>query len=217
MPNRDYQDKRLNYQQMTLDDEFAQSNPFTLFQTWIDAAFTSQVHEPNAMTLATVDAQQQPHARVVLLKSFDTQGFVFYTNYDSAKGKELTVSNKAALNFYWPEMERQVRLEGLVSKIDATESDEYFQNRPRASQVGAFVSRQSQPLANRAELDKLLEEAQQNLETRQVPRPQNWGGYRLTPASFEFWQGRPNRLHDRIKFIQSTFDPTNWTGQRLFP
>lgn len=217
MTNRDYQDKRQNYQQKALDDSLMKQDPFAIFQSWMDEAFEKEVLEPNAMTLATVDAQQQPHARMVLLKAFNKDGFIFYSNYESSKGKELTASNKASLSFYWAELERQIRIEGLVEKLPTEESDAYFQSRPQASQLSAYVSRQSQPVDSKLTLENLLESAQGKFGKNSVPRPANWGGYRLAPLFFEFWQGRPNRLHDRIKFTRSSYDPTAWTGQRLFP
>lgn len=218
MPNRDYHDHRKNYQLGVLGDEFLNADPYELFQQWMDEAFAHQVLEPTAMTLSTVDSQQQPHSRIVLLKAFDKhQGFVFYTHYESAKGRELITSKRAALNFFWPQLERQIRLEGVVEKISAQASDQYFKSRPLDSQISAYISRQSQEVASRAELEQRIAEAQQAFSDKPVPRPHNWGGYSFTPKRFEFWQGRPNRLHDRIQFQPHFTDPQSWSSSRLSP
>lgn len=217
MPNRDYHDHRQSYELGELSDQFLNANPLELFQNWMDDAFEKQVAEPTAMTLATVDAAQQPHARIVLLKAFDAEGFVFYTHYESAKGRELITSKRAALNFFWPELERQVRIEGLVEKIAPADSDRYFQSRPIDSQLSAYISKQSQTVDNRATLEQRMQEAQQQFAGKPIPRPTSWGGYRLTPKRFEFWQGRPNRLHDRIQFSIHPTDPQAWSSARLCP
>lgn len=217
MPNRDYHDHRLNYQMGELSDEFLKHNPYELFQQWMDEAFENKVSEPTAMTLATVDATQQPHARIVLLKAFDRDGFVFYTHYESAKGRELITSKRAALNFFWPQLERQIRIEGLVEKIKPEDSDRYFHSRPIDSQLSAYISRQSQTVENRQVLEQRLEKAKAEFSGKTVPRPETWGGYRLIAKRFEFWQGRPNRLHDRLQFSIHPTDPQAWSSVRLSP
>lgn len=217
MPNRDYHDHRLNYETGELGDQFLTSNPFELFQQWMDDAFSQQVDEPTAMTLATVDASQQPHSRIVLLKAFDRNGFVFYTHYESAKGRELITSKRASISFFWPKLERQIRIEGLVEKLSPDASDRYFQSRPVDSQISAYISKQSQAVASRAELEQRMEDAKQEFAGKTIPRPNNWGGYCLTPKRFEFWQGRPNRLHDRLAFTIHPTDPQAWSSSRLSP
>jgi pyridoxamine-phosphate oxidase len=217
MPNRDYHDHRKNYQLGELNDQYLEANPFTLFQQWMDDAFEQGVLEPTAMTLSTVDAAQQPHARIVLLKAFSSEGFLFYTHYESAKGRELITSKRAALTFFWPALERQIRLEGIVEKLSSDESDRYFQSRPRDSQISAYISKQSQTVDTRAQLEQRMQEAQQRFADQAIPRPENWGGYRFIPKRFEFWQGRPNRLHDRIQFTTHPTDPQAWSSTRLSP
>jgi pyridoxamine 5'-phosphate oxidase len=217
MPNRDYHNQRQNYELGVLSDDFLDANPLELFQQWMDDAFEKKVIEPTAMTLATVDATQQPHARIVLLKAFDKEGFVFYTHYESAKGRELITSKRAALSFFWPELERQVRIEGLVEKISPEASDRYFQSRPVDSQISAYISKQSQTVPNRETLEQRMAQAKKEFAGKPIPRPATWGGYRLIPKRFEFWQGRPNRLHDRIQFSIHPTDPQAWSSTRLSP
>lgn len=205
-------DIRQQYRKGVLLENAIASNPFDQFMQWFDDALKSEVNEPNAMTLATV-ADGQPSARIVLLKGFDAQGPVFFTNYESDKGRQLAVNAKAALLFFWPELERQVRFEGVVTRVSAQESDEYYHSRPLESRIGAWASPQSRPIT-RAELDQRVKDLTANLgDTPQ--RPEYWGGYRLTPARVEFWQGRPSRLHDRLCFERQ---PDNaWSLQRLAP
>lgn len=183
-------------------------------QQWIDDAIADQRYEPTAMMLATVDAELQPHARVVLLKGLDS-GLVFYTHYTGPKGQDLAHNPKAALTFFWPEMERQVRVEGRVEKVSAEESDRYFASRPRDSQLGACASAQGQVVANRAELEAHFADVAAKFAGKAVQRPDHWGGYRLVPHRLEFWQGRPNRLHDRLVFKRQA--DGFWATERLAP
>lgn len=212
-----YLDARNDYQQNELGDEFLTLSPFDLFGKWLEEASAANIYEPAAMTLATVDSSQQTHARVVLLKSFDQNGMVFFSNYESAKGREIVASNRVSLSFFWPSLERQIRIEGLVEKTSSAESDEYFASRPKESQIGACISRQSQTIASREELDNLVNNALLEFADKPVPRPANWGGYRVKPQRFEFWQGRPSRLHDRLQFVQHATNPNKWLASRLFP
>lgn len=212
-----YLDARNDYQQNELGDEFLTFSPFDLFGKWLEEASAANIYEPAAMTLATVDSSQQTHARVVLLKSFDQNGMVFFSNYESAKGREIVASNRVSLSFFWPSLERQIRIEGLVEKTSSAESDEYFASRPKESQIGACISRQSQTIASREELDNLVNNALLEFADKPVPRPANWGGYRVKPQRFEFWQGRPSRLHDRLQFVQHATNPNKWLASRLFP
>ena len=205
-------DIRQQYRKGVLLESAIANNPFDQFMQWFDEALKAQVNEPNAMTLATV-VNGQPAARIVLLKGFDDKGPVFFTNYDSDKGHQLAASPNAALLFFWPELERQVRFEGLVSKVSAEESDEYYHSRPLESRIGAWVSPQSRPIT-RDELDQRFQEYTARWGDN-PPRPEHWGGYRLTPARIEFWQGRPSRLHDRLCFERQTNN--EWALQRLAP
>lgn len=216
MPNRNYHNERREYDFGSLDEHQLQPDPFQQFAEWVDFAFAENIHDPTAMTLATADAQGQPHARIVLLKSYDADGFVFYTHYDSDKGKEIAQNPLASLLFFWPAFDRQIRLEGTLEKLRYEASDAYFQSRPRDSQLSAAISKQSQPVSGREALEQSLATAAQTLP-EQIPCPKTWGGYRLIPHRFEFWQGRPNRLHDR--FIYTPIDSLNtgWQTTRLSP
>lgn len=191
----------------------ANSDPFALFGQWYAEA--EGLFQPNGMTLATVSAEGRPSARTVLLKGFDEQGFTFFTNYDSRKAQELAANEWAALLFWWREQYRQVRLEGTVQKVTTAESDDYFATRPRGSQIGAWASPQSQALTNRAELEAQIKEIEQRFANKEVPRPSNWGGYRLQPLLFEFWQGREDRLHDRLVYGRLT--QATWSIERIAP
>lgn len=208
-------DLRKEYTLQGLSESDLDLNPFKQFHKWFDQALAAQLLEPNAMTLATVTEDCKPSARVVLLKHFDEQGFVFYTNYNSQKGQELTQNPWAALVFWWAELERQVRIEGYVQKVPDSESEEYFQSRPWGSRLGSWVSQQSQVISSREDLENRLRELQIRYQDEAVPRPTHWGGYRLSPISIEFWQGRPSRLHDRLRYRQ--FDNGHWHIDRLSP
>ncbi len=191
-------------------------NPFRQFEIWSQAARAAGVSEQDtiSMTLATADHDGRPCARIVLLKSFDERGFVFYTNYDSRKGDELAQNPQACLLFYWPQLWRQVRIEGSVEKTSAAESDQYFHSRPLGSKTGAWASEQSSVIANRATLEKRFEEFDFKFGAN-VPRPPHWGGYRVKPKVIEFWQGQENRLHDRLRYTLQNDD--RWIIERLAP
>ena len=209
-------DLRQDYSRQTLLETNANVNPFLQFQHWFTQALNSQVIEPNAMTLATITTDGKPAARIVLLKDFDERGFVFYTNFQSRKGQELAQTPAAALVFWWGELERQVRIEGAITVVSEAEADAYFQSRPRGSQLGAWVSRQSQMIGDRSVLEDRLEQLEQEYGDRPIPRPPHWGGYRLAPTYFEFWQGRSNRLHDRLCYRHTTA-ANIWQIKRLSP
>lgn len=206
---------RTDYDLDTIDVSTCQSDPVIQFAIWMQLAMEKNVQEPNAMNLATVSPEGVPSSRIVLLRNFDQQGFVFFTNYNSHKGRDMESTGKAALNFFWPELHKQVRIEGLVSKIEDWDSDEYFASRPRESQIGAWTSDQSKPLENREELEKKYENLTTHFEGRDIPRPGHWGGFRVKPHLFEFWQGRPSRLHDRIRYDRETSG--SWKIYRLYP
>ena len=206
---------RQNYTLLGLNETEVDPNPVKQFALWFQQAVDAQLLEPNAMTLATVDANSQPSARIVLLKNFDERGFVFFTNYDSLKGRQLAENPQAALVFWWGELERQVRIEGSVEKVSDSESDSYFYSRPQGSQLGAWASPQSQLIDSREALDHKLGQLQKQYQEQKIPRPSHWGGFRVIPRVIEFWQGRPNRLHDRIcyRFIEEN----TWSLKRLAP
>ncbi len=204
---------RKNYTFGQLSETEVPPNPLSLFQLWFDQAVKAECPEPNSMTLATADAAGNPSARIVLLKGADSAGFTFFTNYESQKGKELAGRPHAALLFHWHELERQVRIKGLVERVSPAESDEYFHSRPAASRIGAWASPQSAEIPNR----EFLEEAEKRFAADfgdKPPRPEHWGGYRLHPTEIEFWQGRPSRLHDRIHY---QLDGAQWRIARLAP
>lgn len=208
------QDLRIDYAKGELIESAAATDPITQFARWFDAARDAGLAEINAMTLATADAGGLPSARIVLLKGFDTAGFVFFTNYDSRKGRDLAANPRAALVFYWQPFERQVRIEGTVEKVSREESDLYFRTRPRGAQIGAWVSAQSEPIPDRQALEARTVEMEQRFTDQDVPLPDHWGGYRVVPQVVEFWQGRPSRLHDRLRY---TRQGTAWLRQRLSP
>lgn len=190
-------------------------DPIRQFRAWFEDAIAAQLIEPNAMTLATAGSDGRPSARMVLLKGFDETGFMFYTNYESRKGRQLAENPWAALAFYWAPLDRQVRIEGGVERLAADESDAYFQSRPWGSRVGAWASHQSQVIDDRAALDRRAEDLMAEYQGREVPRPPYWGGYRLRPTAIEFWQGRPNRLHDRLRYRREVDGA--WLIERLSP
>ncbi|MGL5033286.1 MAG: pyridoxamine 5'-phosphate oxidase [Microcystaceae cyanobacterium] len=206
---------RLNYSKAQLTEDSIADHPFTQFHHWLEDAIAAQLIEPNAMSLATLAPTGKPIARMVLLKALDERGFVFFTNYDSAKGKQLSLDPHCALVFWWAELERQVRIEGTVEKISPEESDYYFQSRPRASQLGAWASPQSEVISDRTLLEQKLVLLDEKYTNQQVPRPDHWGGFRVLPTAIEFWQGRPSRLHDRIYFELNAQGV--WQKSRLAP
>lgn len=208
---------RVDYGRGALDEAGVVADPVEQFRVWFDEARAAKVAEPNAMTLATVDAAGAPSARVVLLKSFDERGFAFYTNYDSRKGKELAANPRAALCFFWQPLERQVRVEGTVERVGRAESEAYFSGRPRLAQIGAWVSQQSATITSRAELERIEAALKSRFGDGPVPLPEFWGGFRVVPHAIEFWQGRPSRLHDRLLYSRSGSGSGPWTLQRLSP
>lgn len=208
-------DMRTDYSLHHLEETQAHADPIRQFEAWFEAATASEVLEPNAMTLAT-SVKGQPSARIVLLKGFDEKGFVFYTNYQSRKGQELTTNPQAALVFFWPQVERQIRIEGIVRKIDPAESDAYFESRDKGSRMGAWASPQSQIIKSREVLEERVKSVEaQYADQEEVPRPEHWGGYCLEPSCIEFWQGRQSRLHDRLLYVRQASGA--WTVDRLAP
>ena len=206
-------DLREEYIRAGLSEAGADSDPFRQFERWFEDALRARLPLPNAMTLATVTAAGAPSARIVLLKGIERGGFVFYTNYRSRKGRELEARADACLISFWPELERQVRIEGGVEKVAEAEADDYYATRPLGARLSAWASAQSERVADRAALEAALEEAQRRYGER-PPRPPHWGGYRVIPDSFEFWQGRADRLHDRLLYRREASD---WTIERLAP
>jgi pyridoxamine 5'-phosphate oxidase len=206
-------DLRKSYTKGELDESASHADPLKQFDQWLQEAIQSKVPEPNAMTLATVGSNLRPSTRVVLVKGYDARGIVWYTNYDSRKGVELAGNPYAALQFHWVELERTVRIEGMVEKVSAQESDDYFHSRPLDSRIGAWASPQSQVITGRGVL--VANAAKYGAQfLLQPPRPPHWGGYRLVPDVWQFWQGRRSRLHDRLRY---TLNDTNWVRERLAP
>jgi len=206
---------RKDYLRGELDESAVHPDPFVQFDTWLNAAIAANLIEANAMTVATVDAEGQPAARTVLLKSFGSSGFVFATSYDSDKGRQIAATHRASLLFYWPALERQVRISGSIDKVSPEESDAIFNARPREARISALASQQSQVIPNREYLVQRVAEVAASLPEGEAPsRPDTWGGYRVVPTSIEFWQGRKNRLHDRIRYRR---DGESWIIERLAP
>ena len=205
---------RRDYQMASLDEAASAANPMDQFTHWWEDATTSNIDEVNAFVLSTVDANRAPASRVVLLKGYTPEGFIFFTNYDSDKGKEIAANPNVAMNFFWKELERQVRITGTIKKISSEESAEYFHSRPLGSQVGAWASPQSQVIPNRDFLEKNFTEQTEKYKEGNVPLPPHWGGYIVHPTQVEFWQGRSSRLHDRIRY---SFENHQWSKVRLAP
>jgi pyridoxamine 5'-phosphate oxidase len=206
---------RRDYMLRSLDDDDLKSNPFDMFTVWFDEAIVSDIKDVNAMTLATVCEKGHPSTRIVLLKGIEDAGFVFYTNYDSKKGSDIGVNPNVSLCFFWPELERQVRINGTCEKISTYESEKYFRSRPYESQIGAWASVQSATIKTRQELQSAFESLQSKYpNVDSVPYPIHWGGYRVIPSYFEFWQGRASRLHDRYCYILTG---GHWFASRLSP
>ena len=189
-------------------------NPIEQYAIWLEEAVDAQLLDPCAMSLTTVSAEGQPSTRIVYMREIKTDGFVFYTNYKSEKGKNMEVNNKVALNFFWGELERQVRVEGVVEKLSEADSDAYFDQRPRESQIGAWASSQSEKISDRKQLEEQVKFFTEKFDGDKVPRPLHWGGYLVKPNKIEFWQGRPSRLHDRIIYLK---DGSDWKQSRMSP
>jgi len=204
---------RQDYDAGALDEASAEKDPFRQFERWFGEALKADMIEPNAMTLATIDDRGRPRARMVLLKGMDGRGFTFFTNFESAKGRELDAHPFAALVFWWDKLQRQVRIEGRIERVETRESDDYFSTRPHGSRIGALASPQSRVIASRDELAKRVAELEKQYP-EEVPRPEHWGGYRVLPDLFEFWQGRRSRLHDRLRY---TPEGEAWRIDRLAP
>lgn len=212
--DRAVSDLRREYTRAGLCEADLAPDPVDQFRQWFDEMLEASLYEPNAMTLATATPDGRPSARVVLLKGFDERGFVFYTNYEGRKSRELEANPNCTLTFYWGELERQVRIEGRAVKVPDEESDAYFATRPRGSQLGAWASEQSRPVEGRGKLEERLRELEAEYAGREIPRPPFWGGYRVEPQRIEYWQGRENRLHDRLLYTRRE---DGWEIQRLQP
>ncbi|MFZ9939556.1 MAG: pyridoxamine 5'-phosphate oxidase [Bacteroidia bacterium] len=207
---------RMEYEHGTLLESDLPMEPLELFDQWMREAINSGQTEPHAMHLSTIDVDGMPAGRIVLLRGYDVRGLTFYTNYSSDKGQQLEANPRAAATFFWPQSERQIRVTGFVTRVDAAESDAYFQSRPRESRLGAWASAQSQVLPGREALESSMEAMRMRYPSPlDIPRPPQWGGYRIKPIQYEFWQGRRSRLHDRLKY--STNDAGAWTITRLSP
>lgn len=207
-------DLRRDFTLKTLDEKDILPNPINLFELWFNEAIAAEALEPNAMNLATATPDGKPSSRIVLLKQIKPEGFVFFTNYDSKKGKQIEQNKYCALNFIWHELERQVRVEGIIEKISGEESDSYFEVRPTLSKLGAWASPQSEVISGRKFLEYLIVDFESRFEEKDITRPLNWGGYIVKPHLIEFWQGRSNRLHDRIQY---TLENGKWKIERLAP
>lgn len=204
------------HEELTKGDFVEAEKPFELFDEWLEEAKTTEPNDPNALALSTVDPDGLPNIRMVLLKGFDETGFVFYTNLESAKGRELLSAGKAAMCFHWKSLRRQIRIRGEIVQVSAEEADEYYQSRPRGSRIGAWASRQSRPLESRFALEKEVAKYTAKFGIGDIPRPEHWSGLRLIPSEIEFWADRPFRLHDRVKFTRSASSEP-WSKERLYP
>jgi pyridoxamine 5'-phosphate oxidase len=212
--NKDIASIRRDYQLATLDESSTSAHPMSQFEHWWEEAIASNIDEVNAFVLSTIDAHRAPASRVVLLKGYTPKGFIFFTNYESNKGLEMEAHPVVALNFFWKELERQVRISGTVKKIATSESEAYFHSRPVSSQIGAWSSPQSKVIPDRTFLENLFETNTQKFASGKVPLPPHWGGYIVHPTQIEFWQGRSSRLHDRIRY---TLTNNEWIKERLAP
>ena len=213
---KDLGDYRKSYEKSALLEDSISDNPMELFQKWFyETEASDGVDEPNAMTVSTIGLDGYPKSRVVLLKKFTHEGFIFYTNYHSEKGKAIAANPNVCISFFWPNMERQIIIKGKAEKIAENMSDGYFESRPDGSKLGAIVSEQSSVIASREDLENKLKQLEQEYQDKQITRPDYWGGYIVKPQSLEFWQGRPNRLHDRIRY--SLIDGLDWKMERLAP
>lgn len=214
MPPMSAESMRVEYSKASLVESEVAPDPIAQFRTWFEVASAAGVPEPNAMTLATATPDARPSARIVLLKGFDERGFSFFTNYESRKARELEANPRASLVFFWHALERQIRIDGRVERVSEEESDHYFALRPLGARLGAWASRQSDVVPDRSALEAALAELERRYPDGHVPRPPHWGGYRVVPEAFEFWQGRPNRLHDRLRYRRI---PSGWALERLSP
>lgn len=214
MKTQDLQQLRDEYSKHSLDENEVDLNPLNQFDSWFEEALDAKIPGPNAMHVATVDSEGKPHVRVILLKGYDKEGFVFYTNLASDKGKEIDSNPNVSLCFFWMELERQVRIDGTATKLPRAVSEEYFRERPYKSQIGALASDQSKVVPNRQFLEDRFNELEEKYPEGEVPMPESWGGYLVKPTAFEFWQGRRSRLHDRVKY---ELEDSNWSIKRLSP
>ena len=205
---------RRDFADQPFTEKMSAENPIDQYGVWFEEAIKSEILDPYAACLSTVNINNEPSSRILYIRDFNSNGFVFYTNYDSKKGLDILVNNYAALNIFWGELERQIRIQGEISKLDDSTSDKYFNARPRASKIGAWASNQSQIIKDRTELEDKIKFYEEKFNGQEVPRPDNWGGYCLNPKKIEFWQGRPSRLHDRIVYIKEN---NQWAKSRLSP